>query len=214
MKKKPSLSKFAILGMTSGLIISAVVPANASPIASGTLYEKSRGGCGSAKSSRRTEKKTESEPYYYKKLEAQDRERQEEQNRNSNRYQEQAEPQRAHVIADAKEDEERLKQLMAQNITYHDMTEEELLSQLNDQSKKLYESLDAEGKKMALKIASNKCNGTNDCKGQNACETEENKCAGQGSCKGKSKCAVSDANLAVKLAAKVMAEKRGNATKK
>jgi hypothetical protein len=101
----------------------------------------------------------------------------------------------------------------SQNEGYHILTEEELLSQLNEKGKKLYESLDAEGKQLAREVASQRCNGTNQCKGLNACETEDNKCAGQGACKGKTKCALANKNDAVKIVAKKMAEKRAKTTK-
>ena len=96
------------------------------------------------------------------------------------------------------------------NVGYHLMTEDELLLELNDDSIKLYNSLSPEGKALARFVASQRCNGSNMCKGLNACKTDKNECAGQGACKGKSKCAVSDKNLAVKIAAKKMAEKRNN----
>lgn len=99
------------------------------------------------------------------------------------------------------------------NLGYHLMTEDELLLELNDEATKLYNSLSPEGKALAREVASQRCNGTNDCKGLNACQTEHNKCAGQGSCKGTSKCAFSDKNLAVKVVAKKMAEKRNGALK-
>lgn len=100
------------------------------------------------------------------------------------------------------------------NLGYHMMTEEELLVELNDEGVKQYQSLSPEGKEIAREIASARCNGTNHCKGRNACKTDENDCAGKGSCKGKGKCAVSDKNLAVKLAADVMANKRAEVLKK
>ncbi len=98
-----------------------------------------------------------------------------------------------------------------ENMGYYLMTEDELLLELNDEGTKIYKSLSPEGKAIARRIASQRCNGTNECKGENACQTEQNSCAGKGACKGKSKCAISDKNLAVKLAAKKMAEKRNNA---
>jgi hypothetical protein len=97
----------------------------------------------------------------------------------------------------------------AENLTYHQVTEDELFGMVNSKSWALYQSLDPEGKALALKLASQTCNNTNDCKGQNACKTDQNDCAGQGSCKGKSKCAFGNKNDAVKVAAKLMAEKRG-----
>ncbi len=108
----------------------------------------------------------------------------------------------------SKDDAERDK-YMSQNSGYHVLTEDELVGQLNATGLKLYMSLDDEGKALARKVASQLCNGTNDCKGLNSCKTDQNNCAGQGSCRGKTKCAIGDKNLAVKLAAKHMAEKRG-----
>ncbi len=94
------------------------------------------------------------------------------------------------------------------NITYHLMTPDELMLELTNDGAKVFNSLSPEGQQLALKIASRSCDGTNDCKGQNACRTKDNECAGKGQCKGKTKCAVSDKNMAVRLAAKIMAEKR------
>lgn len=94
------------------------------------------------------------------------------------------------------------------NITYHLMNKDELMLELTDEGVNLFNSLSPEGQQLALKIASRSCDGTNDCKGQNACRTKDNDCAGKGKCKGLTKCAVSDKNLAVKIAAQVMAEKR------
>lgn len=90
------------------------------------------------------------------------------------------------------------------------MTENELMSQLNDDGKATYRGLDAEGKALALKLASQDCKGKNDCKGLNSCKSAENSCAGQGSCRGKSQGPFSDKNNAVKLAAKKMAQKRAS----
>lgn len=100
------------------------------------------------------------------------------------------------------------------NITHHLMSEEELLLQLNDEGTRLYNSLSPEGKALAIEVASQSCDGTNKCAGLNACASDKNTCAGKGACKGLSKCAISDKNLAVKLAEKKMAEKREVASKK
>lgn len=97
------------------------------------------------------------------------------------------------------------------NLGYHLLTEDELLLELNDEATKQYNALSPEGKALAREVASQRCNGTNECKGLNACQTEHNKCAGQGACKGQSKCAFSDKNLAVKVVAKKMADKRNGA---
>jgi hypothetical protein len=94
------------------------------------------------------------------------------------------------------------------NITFKELTEDDLLLELNEESAELYRSLSSEGRKLALKLASRSCNNMNDCKGENACATDKNKCAGKGNCKGQTKCAFSDKNLAIKVAAKKMAEKR------
>ena len=99
------------------------------------------------------------------------------------------------------------------NLGYHDMTEEELLLELNDEGTKLYNSLTPEGKELARKVASQRCNQTNACKGLNACKTEKNNCAGKGKCKGQSKCAFSDKNLAVKVVSDKMNQKRADAVK-
>jgi len=96
------------------------------------------------------------------------------------------------------------------NVGYHVMSEDELLLQLTPEGVKMYQSLDAKGKGLALLVASSRCDGTNECKGLNACQTEKNDCAGKGPCKGQGKCAFSDKNLAVKLVRDKMAGKRAN----
>lgn len=102
----------------------------------------------------------------------------------------------------------------AQNLNYHLMTEDELLDQLNDEGVKIYNTLTPEGKKLAREVASATCNNQNPCKGLNACKTDKNECNGQGACKGQGKCAQSDPNVAVKLVAKKMANKRAEALQK
>lgn len=101
-----------------------------------------------------------------------------------------------------------------ENIGYHVMSEEELLSNLNAKGKERYESLDAEGKQIAIKVASMSCNGTNPCKGYGACKTDSHDCAGQNECRGQGKCAVGDKNFAVKLVYDKMQKKRAEALKK
>ncbi len=97
------------------------------------------------------------------------------------------------------------------NLGYHVMTEDELLLELSPEGLADYKSLTPEGKALALKVASMRCSGTNDCSGLNACETAKHTCAGQGSCKGTGKCAIADKNLAVKLVKNKMAKKRSGA---
>lgn len=94
------------------------------------------------------------------------------------------------------------------NVTFHLMSEQELLLELNEASAKLFRSLSQEGRALALKLASRSCNGTNVCKGQNACRTDKNSCYGQGSCKGQTVCGFANKNDAVKLASDLMTKKR------
>lgn len=94
------------------------------------------------------------------------------------------------------------------NIASREMTKDDLLLELNQEGADLFNSLSLEGQELALKLASRGCNNMNECKGQNACRTDRNKCAGQGACKAQTKCAFSDKNLAIKVAARKMAEKR------
>lgn len=96
--------------------------------------------------------------------------------------------------------------------TKDSMSEEELMSQLNDESKRLYQSLTPEGRDLARKLAAGGCKGMNDCKGMGSCKGEDHSCAGMNSCKGKSPGPFHDPNLAVKVAAKKMAEKRAKPT--
>lgn len=101
------------------------------------------------------------------------------------------------------------------NLGYKLMTEDELMIELNAEGQKMYKELSAEGKALALEVASMRCQQTNPCAGLNACATDDNKCAGKGSCKGKGKCAVSNKNDAVKLVHdKLMKEKREKANTK
>lgn len=100
------------------------------------------------------------------------------------------------------------------NLGYYLMTEDDLLLELNDDGYKQYMALTSDGKAIAREIASQRCAGTNECKGRGACKTDKNACAGQNSCKGESKCGISDKNLAVELASKVMVAKRAEALKK
>lgn len=91
------------------------------------------------------------------------------------------------------------------------MTESEVLSKLNEQGKATYQSLDPAGKALAVKLANQDCKGQNECKGMNSCKTSDHSCAGKGSCKGTAPSNFKDKNLAVKVAALKMAEKRANA---
>lgn len=88
------------------------------------------------------------------------------------------------------------------------INEEEVVKQLNPQAKKTFEGLSAEGKALALKLVNQSCKGKNECKGLNSCKTETNECAGKGACRGTSPANFKDKNLAVKVAADKMADKR------
>ncbi len=89
------------------------------------------------------------------------------------------------------------------------LTEKELMNNLNSQSKATFQSLSPEGKALALKLANQDCKGKNSCKGLNVCANPpKNDCAGKSGCKGQSKCNFKDKNVAVKVAAQKMAEKR------
>jgi hypothetical protein len=115
------------------------------------------------------------------------------------------------VKSDAKQDSSDAYQ--RGNITFHEMTESELVLQLNAEGQATYNKLSPEGKALALKVASSSCTGENPCAGLNACKTDSNDCAGKGKCKGFGKCSIADKNLAVKLVADKMAKKRESATK-
>lgn len=98
------------------------------------------------------------------------------------------------------------------NIGYHLMTESELALELTNEGAKMFQSLNPEGKALALEVVSMRCNKTNPCGHLNACKTDKNDCAGQGACKGQGKCAFADKNLAVKVVYdKLMKNKRSSA---
>jgi len=97
-----------------------------------------------------------------------------------------------------------------QHATPPTLNEADLLSKLNAQGKATYNSLTPEGKKLALQLANAECKGKNSCKGLNSCKSDKNECAGKGGCKGQSVGPFKDKNLAVKVAASKMAEKRNS----
>lgn len=90
------------------------------------------------------------------------------------------------------------------------MTKQELENKLDPQTKALYQNLSDEGRGLALKLANQDCKGKNDCKGMSACKSDKHECAGKNSCKGQGTCKFQNSNLAVKVAAKKMAEKRSS----
>lgn len=89
------------------------------------------------------------------------------------------------------------------------MTEAELMSKLNSEGKATYQTLDPEGKTLALKLANGSCKGENSCKGLGACKSGDHDCAGKNGCAGQASANFTDKNKAVKVAAMKMAEKRG-----
>lgn len=80
--------------------------------------------------------------------------------------------------------------------------EKRLFSQLNAESRQLYNSLDCRGKNLAMQMAEQKCKGQNQCKGLNYCNDDKNGCLGKGECKGTAQGPFKDKNAAVLLAAK------------
>lgn len=100
------------------------------------------------------------------------------------------------------------------NYGYHLYSEEDLLLELTPEGVKQYNSLSPEGKRLARVVASQRCDKQNACKGLNACKTDSHECAGKGDCKGKGKCSFSDKNLAVKVVADKMSQKRSGALQK
>lgn len=88
------------------------------------------------------------------------------------------------------------------------ITERELLPLLSEKNRKEYLSMDAEGRALCLKLASQTCSGQNQCKGQNSCAESKNSCYGGGTCKGTTPGPFDDKNMAVETAAMCMKEKR------
>lgn len=88
------------------------------------------------------------------------------------------------------------------------LTEAQLLSQLNEEGKAIYRGLDTEGKALALKLANQSCKGQNSCKGLGSCKGGGHDCAGKNGCAGQSNGPFKDKNVAVKIAAQKMAQKR------
>jgi hypothetical protein len=83
-----------------------------------------------------------------------------------------------------------------------------LFTKLDASHQKTFNSMDCEGKNLAVKLAEQSCKGKNTCKGLNSCKTDKNSCAGLGSCAGTSKGPFTDKNIAIDVAQKHMAEKR------
>lgn len=88
------------------------------------------------------------------------------------------------------------------------LTDQELISQLSPEGKRTYDSLSADGKKLALQLANQTCKGQNTCKGLNSCKDSQHSCKGLGGCAGTSPGPFKDKNDAVKVAS--MASKRQN----
>lgn len=187
--KKNRIVHLALLGLTHGLLTNSVLEAHANHSPSpGTTYAKAENGCPGGCPGKKTASREISQ--------------------NTPKLQDPSK-----VTPKSSSSEYSESDLNDGNLGYHLMSEDELMLELNDDGIKQYKSLSEEGKALARELASQRCNNTNKCRGQNACKTDKNDCAGLANCKMQSKCAFSDKNLAVKIAAKLMAEKRAKALK-
>lgn len=217
---KPNFKKLALLGITSGLLVSQQVHAESEGILSVTQNNhcngkngcggekdacKGKGGCGGDRSECKGKNGCGGERASCKGSQGCD-----------GQVADNSSPEKKSLYADPSKvtsSESSKKDPNDGNMNYKLMTEEELLLELNDEGLRMYKSLNAEGKALALKVASGMCGGTNQCQGFNACKSEHNACAGKGDCAGKGICAFSDKNLAVKVVYDKMAQKRQNLTK-
>lgn len=93
------------------------------------------------------------------------------------------------------------------------LSAQDLVSKLDAETKAIYDSLDDEGKALALDLANQSCKGKNTCKGLNSCQGSDHSCSGLGGCAGTSPGPFKNKNDAVKIAAKHMADKRAGLTK-
>lgn len=214
---KPNFKKLALLGITSGLLVSQQVQAESEGVLSVSHKNscKGEGGCGGSKSSCKGEGGCGGSKSSCKG----------EGGCGGSKSSCKGEGGCSGVLADNETPEKKSpyvdpakvgdakKDPNDGNMNYHLMTEEELLLELNDDGLRMYKSLTAEGKALALKVASGMCAASNQCQGLNACKSANNACAGKGDCAGKGICAISDKNLAVKLVYDKMNEKRKNLTK-
>lgn len=91
---------------------------------------------------------------------------------------------------------------------------QQMMSQLDRSHQKMYNSMDCEGKNMAMRMVNQSCAGQNSCAGENSCAGANNSCAGMGSCKGTSKGPFTDKNKAVEMANKKMMMKRSGSMNK
>ena len=99
------------------------------------------------------------------------------------------------------------------------LTDSEMRAKLTKEGQSAYDKLDPDSKKLAQELAGQTCAGKNDCKGKNSCKSagkgtaKGHDCAGKGSCAGTSEGPFDNADDAVKLASKKMAEKRAKVSK-
>jgi|GEM_PF-6895820 len=206
---KPNFKKLALLGLTSGLLVSQQVQAESEGLLStsqdhsckgqGGCHGKSEckgsGGCGGAKSECKGSGGcggAKSECKGSGGCGGSDR-------AGSSDLAENDATDKKDPYADPAQANDQKKDPNEGNMNYHLMTEQELLRELNEDGVKMYNSLNKEGKALALKVASGMCRGSNQCAGLNACKSSTNPCAGKGDCAGKGICSISDKNLAVKL---------------
>lgn len=135
-------------------------------------------------------------------------------NPNEGIYDEKGRPIHSNTPVDSRRQNSSQNQGYSQNpkmsATSKPLSESELLSQLNPQSRAAYQALSQDGKSLALQLANQDCKGKNGCKGMNSCKGSSNSCAGRGGCKGQGNGKFEDKNLAVKVATMKMAEKRND----
>lgn len=86
-------------------------------------------------------------------------------------------------------------QMQSQTVMSPEM--QSFYSSLNADGQRKFNSLDAKHQAMAMKMASQSCNGKNDCKGMGGCSNQNNSCAGKNACKGQGGAPAKDPNKAV-----------------
>lgn len=87
--------------------------------------------------------------------------------------------------------------------------ESSLTPELSKSGHYFYDQFDRDGQALAYTLVQQECKGKNNCRGMNSCKLEGiNHCAGLAQCKGKGNGYFEDKNLAIKVAAKLMAERR------
>lgn len=89
------------------------------------------------------------------------------------------------------------------------IAELKIQSELTQCSRYLYENMNKKEREMVFQLMHGECKGQNRCKGMNSCKQEgQNHCAGMCECNGQGNGFFPSTDLAVRVAAKHMAEKR------